>query len=84
MHGSERTRVSNGIGNRGSSGEYKRTAVETPVVVVMAAVDVAAAQDAGKSGSNAAEATTVLTFIRSSNQDDTDGTSSIVLPCPGS
>ncbi len=62
MQGSERTRVSNGIGNRGSGGKYKRTAVETPVVVVTVAVDVAAAQDAGNSGSNAAEATMVLTL----------------------
>ena len=65
---SERTRVSDGIENRGSSGEYKQTVVEMPVMVVTVAVDVGAVQDAGNSGRNAAEATTVLTLVAARRQ----------------
>ena len=49
MHGSERIRVSDG--NTTINYEAASTAVETSVVVVAAAVDVAAAPEAGNSGS---------------------------------
>ncbi len=56
MHG-ERTRVSDGVRNRCSGGEYNNqplaasTAVEIPFMVMAAVVDAATAPDAGNSGS---------------------------------